>query len=55
MIVGFHLLQHPETADMPIEELVDVLKQGANDQGLIDSKMPGFSLAMIRLINSPDF
>ena len=54
-IVGFHLLQHPETTDMLIEELEDVLKQDANDQGLIDSKMSDFSQAMIRLINSFKF
>ena len=40
---------------MPIKELVDVLKQGADDQGFIDSKMPGLSQAMIELINSREF
>ncbi len=50
--VGFVLNQHPETVHIPIEQLIDVLKQGADDQGIIDSKVPNLNMTMYDLQNS---
>jgi hypothetical protein len=50
--VGFVLNQHPEVAHIPVDQLIDTLKQGADDQGLIDSRIPNVHLAMSELSNS---
>ena len=50
--VGFVMGQHPETAQIPIDQLIDILKKGADDQGLIDSKMPNLTQVMAQLPNS---
>lgn len=50
--VGFVMSQHPETASIPVSTLIDTLKKGANDQGLIDSKLPGLSQVMAQMPNS---
>ena len=50
--VGFVMGQHPETAQIPVEQLIDILKKGADDQGLIDSKMPNLTQVMAQLPNS---
>ena len=50
--VGFVMGQHPETAQIPIDQLINILKKGADDQGLIDSKMPNLTQVMAQLPNS---
>ena len=50
--VGFVMGQHPETAQIPIDQLIEILKKGADDQGLIDSKMPNLTQVMAQLPNS---
>ena len=52
--VGYVMSQHPETAQIPIEQLIDTLKRGADDQGIIDSKLPNLTHAMSCLSNSPE-
>ena len=50
--VGFVMSQHPETAHIPVDQLIDTLKNGADNQGLIDSKIPHLSEVMAQLPNS---
>jgi hypothetical protein len=44
--------QHPETANIPIATLIETLKNGADDRGLIDSRLPGLSEVMAQMPNS---
>ena len=47
--VGFYLHQHPEKAHIPIKQALDALKEGENDQGYIDSHLPGLAQVMAQL------
>ena len=38
--VGYVMSQNPETARIPIDQLIGTLKRGADDQGVMDSKLP---------------
>lgn len=53
--VGFVMSDHPETAHIPIEELLNVLKQGVDDHGIIDSRLPNLSTVMSQISNSREF
>ena len=50
--VGFVIGQHLETAQIPIDQLIDMLKKGADDQGLIDSKIPNLTQVIAQQPNS---
>jgi hypothetical protein len=53
--VGFFMHQRPETAAMDITHLLEALKQGANDQGVIDSNLPGLTQLLSTLHGSREF
>ena len=50
--VGFYLYQHPEKAHIPIKQALDAFKAGENEQGYIDSHLPGLGQVMAQLPHS---
>ena len=44
--------QHPEVAHIPIDMVVNAFQEGVDDQGLIDSQLPGLTQIMTQLPNT---
>jgi len=50
--VGYYLNQHPDAANAPLESVLNAFKEGANDEGLIDSKLPNLTGIMAQIPNT---
>jgi len=50
--VGYYLSQHPDSAHLPIDAVLTAFKNGFNDDGLLDSQLPGLSSIMTQLPHS---
>jgi hypothetical protein len=53
--VGFFMHQRPESAAMDISQLLEALKQGADNNGIIDSNLPGLTQLLSTLHGSREF
>jgi len=51
-MVGWYVGQRPETANIPLQSLLQAFKEGANDEGLIESQMPDLQGIMSKIRNS---
>ena len=50
--VGYYLTCHPDSAHQPIENVITAFRDGFNEDGLLESHLPGLSTLMIQLPNS---
>ena len=50
--VGFYLTSHPDSAHQPIDNIISAFRDGFNEDGLLESHLPGLSTLMIQLPNS---
>jgi len=50
--VALYLTQHPEAAHQPIENVLAAFREGFNEQGLLDSHLPGLSTMMTKISGS---
>ena len=52
--VGLYLTQHPDAAHLPIERVLTAFRDGFNEDGLLDSHLPGLSTVMAKLPNATE-
>ena len=50
--VGYYISQHPDKAHTPLQDVLHAFKNGANEDGLIDSKLPDLPAVMSQIPNS---
>jgi len=50
--IGYYLSQHPDAQHLPIDAVITAFKDGFNEEGLLDSHLPGLSTVMMQLPNS---
>ena len=50
--VGYYMSQHPTAAHLPIDSVLDAFKNGVNEEGLVDSKLPDLTALLSSMPNS---
>jgi len=50
--VALYLTQHPDAAHQPIENVITAFRDGFNEEGLLDSHLPGLSTVLTKLPGS---
>ena len=53
--VGFYISQHSSTAHLPLESVINAFKNGFDESGLLDAKLPVLTMMMTQLPNSRQF
>lgn len=51
-LVGYYINQHPECAYLPLESVFHAFREGVNEDGLLDSKLPCLSAVMTKIPNT---
>ena len=51
-MVGYYISQHPEKVHTPLQSVLNAFKDGMNEDGLLDSQLPGLTAVMSRIPNS---
>ena len=50
--IGYYLSQHPSVAHLPLESVVKAFKDGYDEAGLLDAKLPDLTMLLTRVQNS---
>jgi hypothetical protein len=53
--VGFYISQHPSAAHLPLDAVVNAFKNGFDDLGLLDSRLPDLTMMMTQMPNSRQY
>jgi hypothetical protein len=54
-VLGYYLSQHPDCAVAPLDAVLASFKEGRQEDGLLDSKMPDLSAVMSEIPNTKEF
>ena len=53
--VGFYISQHPSAAHLPLDSVVNAFKNGFDEMGLLDARLPDLTMLMTQLPNSRQY
>ena len=53
--VGFYISQHPSAAHLPLDSVVNAFKNGFDEAGLLDARLPDLTMLMTQLPNSRQY